>query len=245
MSQDEMNPYGTVFTGQGATVEMGIFAAKNSSGLFDVLLKITGAAAYSAGIDGKVKRYTTVHSGMGQNFTYSKGGSEYNIMSSRSTWGGWTSMSLYLNGQTIAIAPDKELTATARPLHLLTAYRAAMETAPSRLQSGRAFKNVQEAIANQWKGALVLDWGSFGDSAEARFTVASAISGLQPMFDALLADKMGREALMEITKLSLQVVDGNSIGVERTGNEIAFTLGLAAGDSGIGEALGELIDAKL
>ena len=48
-----VNPYGKFFIGDGVEVEMAEFVTKNEDGLKDVLLKMTGANAYNAGIDGK------------------------------------------------------------------------------------------------------------------------------------------------------------------------------------------------
>ena len=61
--KSEVNPYGKFLAGDGVEVEMAEFAEKNSDGLYDVLLKMTGANAYKEGIDGKTVKCQAVHGG--------------------------------------------------------------------------------------------------------------------------------------------------------------------------------------
>jgi hypothetical protein len=72
-----LTAYGKVYEGMGITVEMGTFRAKNALGEQDVLLRIQGAPADEAGIDGQVSRYLTKpgFSG-GLDFTYNDHGQE-------------------------------------------------------------------------------------------------------------------------------------------------------------------------
>jgi hypothetical protein len=104
MSAAEINPYGKVFLGNDVEVEMVIFNEKNSDDLHDVLLKFTGTAAYEAGIDGKVISYEAAPGGNGVDFK--KGMSTRMI--SRSLWGTWEMLEVFLNGKTYRVKFDKE-----------------------------------------------------------------------------------------------------------------------------------------
>jgi hypothetical protein len=74
---NKVSPYGKVYDGNGVTVEMATFVDKNSAGQNDVLLRIQGAPAFEAGIDGKVIRYFTKPGyGGGTDFTYKENGQE-------------------------------------------------------------------------------------------------------------------------------------------------------------------------
>lgn len=76
-SPKAVSPYGKVFDGEGITVEMATVVAKNQVGQNDVLLKISGAPAFEAGIDGQVIRYFTKAGYQGgTDFTYKENGQE-------------------------------------------------------------------------------------------------------------------------------------------------------------------------
>src|SRR5262245_48243396 len=81
----KVNPYGKHLTnGEGdLDIEMAIRDEKNGSQLNDVLLKITGAAAYAEGIDGKVFYYTAVPAGLGFDLKYEKDGKSFTRMLTR------------------------------------------------------------------------------------------------------------------------------------------------------------------
>ena len=67
----ELAPYGKVFENADVRVEMATFSATNPEGEHDVLLRIKGAPAFEAGIDGKAIRYLTRRGyGGGLDFKY-------------------------------------------------------------------------------------------------------------------------------------------------------------------------------
>jgi hypothetical protein len=121
-AQDEkpiVNPYGQYLAGDGLKIEIATFLDKNQHGLNDMLVKITGAAAYEAGIDGKTLRYTAEPAGTGYNLQ--RGGR--NLMSVRSPYGRWQQIEVYLAGRTYQVTPREEMAERVMPLHLLTDYR--------------------------------------------------------------------------------------------------------------------------
>jgi len=113
-----VNPYGKFLEGDGVEVEMAQFATKNKAGLNDVLLKITGANAFNAGIDGKTLKYQAVHGGTGVDYQF-EGKTR---MISRPRYGdSWPVFQVFLDGKTITLNEDKGRSKEIRPLHLLTA----------------------------------------------------------------------------------------------------------------------------
>lgn len=113
-----MNPYGKFLVGSGVEVEMAEFAVKNKDGLNDVLLKITGANAFKAGIDGKTLKYQAVHGGTGVD--YKLGGIARLIL--RQPYGdSWSTIEVFLDGKNIGLYEDDNRSKEVNPLHLLTA----------------------------------------------------------------------------------------------------------------------------
>jgi len=120
-----VNPYGLALSSlpAGLEVEIAYFKKKNKNNLYDVLMKITGEAAYNAGIDGKVMRYHVNHSGSGYAFSYKKDGAERNRMITRSdSWLNGKSYELYFGNKTFKLYPNKN-SSTVRPLHLLSEHK--------------------------------------------------------------------------------------------------------------------------
>ena len=120
---DEVNPYGVVFVGDELTVEMATYVATNKDGLHDVLLRIKGAAASDAGIDGKVLRYAAAHGGNGIDFQFQKDGETHNRMASRSPWGEWSEFEVYFGTKTFHVAKDKKSTKELKTKDLLAEYK--------------------------------------------------------------------------------------------------------------------------
>lgn len=113
-----VNPYGQFFEGDGVEIEMAQFAKRNADGLYDVLLRITGKRAFNAGIDGKTLKYVAVHGGTG--IDYKLDGK--NRMIVRNLYGNsWRVMEVFLDGDTVPVAENKQKSKEVRPLHLLTA----------------------------------------------------------------------------------------------------------------------------
>ena len=113
-----VNPYGKFLEGEEVEVEMAQFAAKNADGLYDVLLKMTGAAAFKAGIDGKTLKYQAVHGGSGVDYQ-AKGKTRMIV---RQAYGdSWSVMQVFLDGKTITLSEIKARSKEVQPLHLLTA----------------------------------------------------------------------------------------------------------------------------
>jgi hypothetical protein len=119
--QSEVNPYGMFFEGDGVSVEMATFTAKNTDDLHDVILKITGHAAAQAGIDGKAIKYSAVPAGTGTNFTFEKDGETRTRMVTRQSWGSWSFFEVFLNGETFKVYKNNDKSKEVAPLHLLTA----------------------------------------------------------------------------------------------------------------------------
>lgn len=119
-SQDKpiVNPYGKYLEGDGLKIEIATYLEKNKDGLNDMLVKVTGAAAYEAGIDGKTLRYTAVPAGTGYNLQRN----DRNLMSVRSSYGRWQQIEVYLAGRTYHVAANDSAAGMVMPLHLLTAY---------------------------------------------------------------------------------------------------------------------------
>lgn len=99
----ELNPYGKHFSGQGLEIEVALVKDKNKDGLNDALIKIAGAPAYDAQIDGKVFLHQAVHAGTGVNFKTSDGKVR---MATRKAWGEWDFFEVYLNNKTFKVYPD-------------------------------------------------------------------------------------------------------------------------------------------
>ena len=113
-----VNPYGKFLEGDGVEVEMAQFATKNKDGLNDVLLKITGANAFNAGIDGTTLKYQAVHGGTGIDYQFE--GKTRMIV--RQPYGdSWSVIQVFLDGKTITLNEDKVRSKEIRPLHLLSA----------------------------------------------------------------------------------------------------------------------------
>lgn len=111
-----MNPYGKYLEGEDVEVEMAQFAAKNADGLYDVLLKMRGAAAFNAGIDGKTIKYRAVPGGSGVD--YQLNGKTRMTMRLNN---GVSYFQVFLDGRGIAITEVRARSQEVRPLHLLTA----------------------------------------------------------------------------------------------------------------------------
>ncbi|MFZ6874331.1 hypothetical protein ACO0LF_19915 [Undibacterium sp. Di27W] len=111
-----MNPYGKYLEGEDVEVEVAQFAAKNTDGLYDVLLKMRGAAAFNAGIDGKTIKYRAVPGGSGVD--YQVNGKTRMTMRQNN---GASYFQVFLDGRGISIAEVKARSQEVRPLHLLTA----------------------------------------------------------------------------------------------------------------------------
>ena len=114
-----VNPYGQYLAGDGLKIEIAIYLEKNQHGMNDMLVKITGAAAYDAGIDGKTLRYSAEPAGTGYNLKRDG----RNLMSVRSPYGRWQQIEVYLAGRTYQVTPREEMAERVMPLHLLTDYR--------------------------------------------------------------------------------------------------------------------------
>lgn len=111
-----VNPYGKYLEGEDVEVEMAQFAGKNADGLYDVLLKMRGAAAFNAGIDGKTIKYRAVHGGSGVD--YQLNGKTRMMMRQNN---GASIFQVFLDGRTISVNEVKTRSQEVRPLHLLTA----------------------------------------------------------------------------------------------------------------------------
>jgi hypothetical protein len=114
-----VNPYGQFLAGDGLKIEIATYLEKNQNGMNDMLVKITGAAAYEAGIDGKTLRYSAEPAGTGYNLKRDG----RNLMSVRSPYGRWQQIEVYLAGRTYQVTPREEMAERVMPLHLLTDYR--------------------------------------------------------------------------------------------------------------------------
>lgn len=121
----KLNPYGQFFTDPDGqmTIEMAWFEEKNEYGLHDALVKVTGRAAHTEGIDQQTYLYTTYPAGTGINFGYTQGGQERTRMLTRSNWGSWKFFELFVNGEKFNVYPDEKRSKEVKPLHLYTEYK--------------------------------------------------------------------------------------------------------------------------
>jgi len=113
-----LNPYGRALEGDGVEMEFAQFAKKNKDGLYDALIKMTGANAFAGGIDGATLRYEALPANSGIN--YRRNGQV--VMTVRTVGGGWSSQQVFLDGKTLAVHENKDRSKEVRPLHLLSAW---------------------------------------------------------------------------------------------------------------------------
>lgn len=117
-----VNPYGIFYRSHptGLEIEMATLAKAGKNGLKDVILKISGAAAYDAGIDGKAIRYKAVPAGTGINYQYLKQGKWFTRMTQRDNFG-WDTLKLFVGNETYSLSIDKKSLSRVYPLHLYSA----------------------------------------------------------------------------------------------------------------------------
>jgi hypothetical protein len=240
-----VNPHGQIFVGpahsllesslltkDGAQapnqVEIALLEEKNSHGLRDALIQIFGQAAASAGIEGKVIRYSAVPSGTGVDFRYFSSGEERTLLSTREPWGGWSLMQLHLNGASIPISLHPRGTSEARPLHLLTAYNQAQAEAPTRLSLERLLltRNEKERIK------VSLHWHGLEASEANRRAIGALLGAMDPALGEISADPLGKEALAGIQDISLNASSEGGLSVTRSGSSLKIEVG-----SGLGEEI--------
>ena len=102
----EVNPYGKFYEGDGITIEMAMLAQKNEAGLNDVIMRITGAEAFSDGINGKAIKYTARPAGAGgtgMDIVTQMNGADYVRMTLRNS-----SWEVYLNSKSLRVSLDDE-----------------------------------------------------------------------------------------------------------------------------------------
>ncbi len=245
---EEVNPYGQVFVGPATSdielalitaqhaapalsAEVAEFNEKNSHGLNDVLIKLSGSAAYQAGIDGKVVRYFTVPAGRGQTFDYWSAGREKTRMTSESPWGQWTLAQLYLNGKCVNVRLDNARSQEARPQHLLTAYRKNLGDAPSRLSLERQVPEIQNAAQKSgWKDLrMSIDWAGLEGDPDANRSMGATLVGLEESLKYILSDSMGQEALGAFDKLILTVKKDSTLEISKNGKVLSIAVGIHSG----------------
>lgn len=118
-SKPVVNPYGQYLAGDGLKLEIATYLEKNQHGLNDMLVRVTGAAAYEAGIDGKTLRYSAEPAGTGYNLKREG----RNLLSVRSSYGRWQQVEVYLAGRTYQVTAREDMAERVMPLHLLTDYQ--------------------------------------------------------------------------------------------------------------------------
>jgi hypothetical protein len=116
-----VNPYGQYLAGDGLKIEIATYLEKNQHGLNDMLVKVTGAGAYEAGIDGKTLRYAAEP--MGTGYVLKRDGR--NLLAVRSPYGRWQQIEMYLAGRTYQVIAYENMADAVQPLHLLMEYQQA------------------------------------------------------------------------------------------------------------------------
>lgn len=117
----KLSPYGKVFVGdEGLTVEIATLEAKNSDGLHDALIRITGSAAHDAGIDGKVILHVAIPAGTG--FDYVDKSKDVHRMSSRTAWGSWDFFEVHLGGKSFNVGFSEKQSKELKVADLLKAF---------------------------------------------------------------------------------------------------------------------------
>lgn len=102
-AEANVNPYGALLIGDGIKVEMAKLSDKNEHGLNDVVVRLSGEAAYDAGYDGKYFLLKAVPAGTGFDLRLPNGD---NMMGNRQRggwFGSWTSLDIYLGTKSIAL----------------------------------------------------------------------------------------------------------------------------------------------
>ncbi|MGI9302625.1 MAG: hypothetical protein ACR2RB_07960 [Gammaproteobacteria bacterium] len=94
---------------------------KNEDRLKDILVKVTGQAAYEAGIDNKVIRYRASHGGNGVDYRYKKEDKWLTRLTTRKNWG-WQQFEIYFGRDSYTLRVDNLQSRDVRPVHLWTAY---------------------------------------------------------------------------------------------------------------------------
>lgn len=120
-----VNPYGKLFVGEGAEIELATFEERNASGLRDVLVRMKGADAHTDGVDGKVIRLVAVHGGNGVDYKYTSDKNEIFVrMSMRKSWGDNESYEVYFGSKTVKLWRDERRAKDVKPADLLKRYQA-------------------------------------------------------------------------------------------------------------------------
>lgn len=119
----KVNPYGKFFTGSGVEIEFAQLTAESKNGLKDVLLRIKGAEAFDAGIDGQVIRYTAVNGGNGVDYQYKNedGDTRTRFISRKSGYGGDT-YEVFFGNKTIRVTNDEKKAKEVKPAEMLAEF---------------------------------------------------------------------------------------------------------------------------
>jgi hypothetical protein len=241
----EVEPYGKVYVGpasrdselaliviQKATpsvvAEMAVLKKKNEHGLSDVLLRIRGALADRAGIDGKTLRYKAVPGGTGCDFTFRSSGREKTRMATRVN-GSQTQIQMFFGKETIDVLPDLARSEESRPLALLTEYQDRLGESPSRLAIEREVPKLQEKIRTLgWPSAEIsVDWANSEKDSSARRYISAVLDSLPPAMAKVLSDDLGREALAPYGGLVVMPTSGSKLEIRKKGTALEVSIGLA------------------
>jgi hypothetical protein len=129
-----VNPYGKFFEGEGIEIEMVSFEEKNADGLNDVLVRMKGADAHTAKIDGKVIRLVAVPSSrQGADYKYTnEKGDILNRIGSRKNWGDELSYEVYFGNKSISLSSSARKAKDMKPVDMLTEYKGGGTTPPKK-----------------------------------------------------------------------------------------------------------------
>lgn len=126
-AEDVLSKYGKVYESREnqLRVEFVPFKQKNAKGLQDVLIKISGPAAETRGIDGKIIKHRAVHAGTGVNFQYydEKNKKWYNRMGTRAGWWGSKFYEVWFGNETIKVWLNDNASSALNTKHFHTAFK--------------------------------------------------------------------------------------------------------------------------
>ena len=121
----KVNPYGKFFSGDGLEVEFAQVMGENKAGLKDALVRIKGAEAFDAGVDGQVVYLTAANGGRGVDYQFkNEDGDTRNRMSMRKTgYDNGESWEVYFGMKTIKLKYDEKKSKDVKPADMLADFK--------------------------------------------------------------------------------------------------------------------------
>lgn len=239
----EIGTSGMVFLATSLRVEIAFLTGRNSHGLNDALVKLSGGQAQLARLDGKILRCEGLPTGREQALAHRKQGQSYNLIRSADAW---KTAEIYINNQTFKVKRDETLSKESSPEQLLREYTQRLDSTPGRIPIEDQIKDFHAETANlNWNGSVNIQWNEKIDSREAHQSVHATLTALPAVFKSLLSDDSGRrEALKEYPSLVLNVVDGFGIEAMKKPSSIVINIGESYGTEEVKEVLNKVLQKQ-